>query len=213
MNNRIKHALFLKGWSFSDGDKVKLKKEARPVLVSEYSSEMKGYIFCPECSANLFRSPESKDFSVSGKSAFFAHSRGIDSDCGLRTKKAEGKLYLTEEDAKKSIKNEELVVLQGFITKRPVSPDLSPDEYDQTAVEDVDGEVTEVPIGRHRGDTFTLPSKVKTVRGICNNFADNYIKYYVMPNHSHAVQLQDLLIDVNAVTADSTSKCNGNAGH
>lgn len=200
MENRIKHALHLADWKFQDGDKVQLRRDAEKMLIGEYEARMKGSIFCPECCANLFRSPEDKEFSSNGRAAYFAHSRGTETDCGLRTKRVDGKKYLTEEDAKRAIQNEELVVVEGFIKDKPVAPNKTPAEYDSTQVEEIDGPVASVPISRHRGETFNLPSKFKTIRGICNKFDENIGRYFFMPNGQHAIQLQDLIKNIESVT-------------
>jgi hypothetical protein len=205
MDNRIKFALHLNGWLYQGGDVEQLKRDSEKVLVGEYNLRMKGSIFCPECSANLFRSPEDKDFSSNGRAAYFAHGRGIKTDCGLRTKRAEGKKYITEEDAMRAIHNEELVIVEGFLKEKPVAPDKAPAEYDATQIEELDGPVTDVPIGRHRGEAFKLPSKFKTIRGICNKFEDNINRYFYMPDGQHAVQLQDLLKSIETVTDEDDS--------
>lgn len=202
MDNRIKFALYLKDWFFQGGDKAQLKKNSEKVLIDEYAPQMKGFIFCPECSANLFRSPEDKDFSSNGRAAYFAHSRGTKTDCGLRTKRAEGKKYLTEEDARRAIQNEELVIVEGFIKDKPIAPNKTPAEYDASQVEEIDGPTADVPIGRHKGEAFKLPSKFKTIRGICNKFDENINRYFYMPNGQHAIQLQDLLKNIEAVTEE-----------
>lgn len=200
MNNRIKFSLYLNGWLFQDGDKVQLKKNSDKVLVAEYTPQMKGSIFCPECSANIFRSPEDKEFSSNGRAAYFAHNRGTKTDCGLRTKRAEGKKYLTEEDAKRAIQNEELVIVEGFIKDKPIAPNKAPANYDASQIEELDGPISDVPIGRHRGQEFKLPSKFKTIRGVCKKFDENIIRYFYMPNGQYAVQLQDLLKNIETVT-------------
>jgi len=204
MENRIKHALFLEGWSYLDGDKAVLKRDATRVLINEYHAGMKGKIFCPECFANLFRSPDGKPISKNGKS-YFSHSRGIKTDCGLRTKRAEGKKFETEEDALKAIQSEELVIVEGFIKTKPAAPEKQQGEYDATQIEDVDGPISSIPIGRHRGESFFLPSKFKTMRGICNNFDVNIYRYFYMPSSKIAVQLIDLLTDIQAVTEESNT--------
>ncbi|WP_457975047.1 hypothetical protein [Pseudomonas aeruginosa] len=202
MENRIKSALHLQGWRYIDGDKTHLRNNATSVLVSEYTAQMKGFIFCPECSANLFRSPEDKEFSSNGRAAYFAHTRGIKTDCGLRTKRAEGKKYETEEDAKRAIQNEELVIVNDFIKEKPVAPQINGAEYDATQIEELDGPTSDVPIGRHRGESFRLPSKFKTIRGICNKFNENLARYFFMPNSQHAIQLIDLLKDIENITEE-----------
>jgi hypothetical protein len=202
MDNRIKYALHLADWVYLNGDQSDLRKSASKVLVSEYNPAMKGFIFCPECCSNLFRSPETKDFSSNGRAAYFAHNKGTLTDCGLRTKRAAGKTYQTEEDARRAIQNEELVIVEGFITEKPVAPSKSTGEYDASQIEEVDGPLTDVPIARHKGKTFKLPSKFKTIRGICNKFDDNINRYFFMPGGQHAIQLLDLLKNIESVEGE-----------
>ncbi|MBD9562968.1 hypothetical protein [Pseudomonas sp. PDM09] len=192
-SNRIKHALHLPGWSFSDGDKGALRRSGTPVLVSEYDVDMKGSIFCPECCCPLFRNPEEEDANKRGRSAFFAHKRGIKTDCSLRTKKAVGKYYDTEEEAAQAVVDGELVVVKGFMQSRPVSPEVEPDVYDQTKVEDLHGELSDVPIGRHRGKKFKVPSVVTSIAGLCRGFDKNLYKYYYFPEAQYAQLLMDAL--------------------
>lgn len=202
MDNRIKNAFHLNGWTFQDGDKAQLRNNAERVLINDYEAQMKGHIFCPECTANIFRSPEKKNFAANGRCAYFAHSRGIDTDCGLRTKRAEGKKYLTEEEAKKALQDGELVIIEDFIKDKPISPNKIAAEYDASAIEELDGPIANVPIGRHRGESFNLPSKFKTIRGICNRFDENINRYFFMPKGQYAIQLQDLLKNIEAVTGE-----------
>lgn len=197
--NRIKYAFFLKGWVYENGVQSSLRNTAKHVLVSEYSADMDGHIFCPECCVGLFRSPKNQTFSKNGR-AFFSHSRAYNPECGLRTKRVEGKRYETEEDARRAIDNKQLVILKGFMKDRPESPDGEAGEYDQTLVEDQNGGLADAPIGRHNSDEFQLPSKISTVYGICRGFDLNLIKYFFLPNAKYAIQLQDLLIDVRSVT-------------
>lgn len=69
-NNLIKFAYYLEDWDFEKGDKKALRKEAEEIATTEYLPEMKGHIFCPECSAPLFKSPENKEFDTNGRKAF-----------------------------------------------------------------------------------------------------------------------------------------------
>ncbi|KAB7691842.1 hypothetical protein [Plesiomonas shigelloides] len=198
--NVIKFALYLEDWSYETGDKKYLKKEAKEVAVTEYTTEMKGHIFCPECSVGLFRSPEGKDYDTNGRKAFFAHSRKYQPSCSLRVKKAEGKRYDSEELAKKAIDDDELVVIKGFMKKKPEAPKIhNPQPYQGEPVEDIDGELSSTPIGRHNGESFNLPSRITTVRGICRNFNKNLYKYFHLPGRKNAVQLKNLLVDIKTV--------------
>jgi len=199
-SNRIKHSLFLPGWSFSDGNQALLRQTGKPVLVSEYDIEMKGGIFCPECCCPLFRSPEDEDANKRGRSAFFAHKRGIKTQCSLRTKAAVGKYYTTEEEANQAIVDGALVVVKGFMQSRPVSPDTKPGVYDQTKVEDQNGELSDVPISRYRGKKFKVPSVLTSVAGLCRKFDTNLYKYYYFPEAQHAQILMDALKPVSSTT-------------
>ena len=199
-SNLIKFALHLDGWEFESGDKKILKKKANEVTTTEYTQDMKGNIFCPECCVGLFRSPEDKEFDTNGRKAFFAHSRKYRPECGLRVKKANGKRYDAEELAKKAIEDEELVVVKDFMKNKPVAPKIeNPQEYKGKPVEDINGGATDVPIGRHNGDSFSLPSRITTIRGLCRNFNKNIHKYFHLPGRKNAIHLKDLLVDVRTV--------------
>jgi len=199
-DNKIKFAYYLEDWEFDIDNKKVLKKEAGEVATTEYLSEMKGHIFCPECSAPLFKSPENKEFDTNGRKAFFAHGRKYSPDCNLRVKKAEGKRYVSEELAKKAIEDEELVIVKHFMKEKPVLPKIdNPQEYQGDPVEDINGELANVPIGRHNGEIFSLPSKITTVRGLCRNFNKNIYKYFHLPGRKNAIQLKNLLVDVKTV--------------
>ncbi len=199
-SNRIKHALMLPGWNFASGDKGLLRRQGTPVLVSEYLGEMKGALFCPECTCPLFRSPEEEDANKRGGSAYFAHKRGIKTECGLRTKPNVGKNYTTEEEARQAVVDGELVVIKQFMQDRPVSPEITSGVYNQTKIEDVNGEVSEVPIGRHRGEKFKVPSVVSSIAGLGRGFDKNLYKYYYFPGAQHAQLLMDALRQVGPQT-------------
>jgi hypothetical protein len=199
-NNLIKFAYYLEDWDFETGKKKVLKKEAEELATTEYLPEMKGHIFCPECSVPLFKSPENKEFDTNGRKSFFAHGRKYSPDCNLRVKKAEGKRYVSEEQAKKAIEDEELVIVKGFMKAKPVPPKIdNPQEYQGDPVEDIDGELADVPIGRHNGESFSLPSRITTVRGLCRNFNKNMYKYFHLPGRKNAIQLKNLLVDIKTV--------------
>ncbi len=199
MNNRIKFAYYFKGWEFDPKAKDLVKEKGQKITPEHYVPEMKGWLFCPECFVNLYRSPKDKAQSENGRKAYFAHSKGIESECGLRSKRAEGRKYLNEEEALKAIQNEELVVISSFLDKPPATPKLDAKEYDQTKVEELNGPLTQVPISRHKGESFSLPSQFKTVRGITKNFDENIHRYFFMPRGQYAVQLQDLLVNIENV--------------
>ncbi len=199
--NRIKSALHLDGWNYHTDDKKYLQKNATLVTAEEYTLEMKGCIFCPECCVGLFRSPKEKNYDSAGRKAFYAHDRKHTPDCSLRVKKAEGKIFKNEEQARQAIENEELVIVKEFRKQKPLSPKTNnPKEYQGDPIEDRDGGISEVQIGRHIGDKFKLQSHVETIKGLCRNFDKNLHRYFVLPRQNNARTLQDLLVNINTVT-------------
>jgi hypothetical protein len=205
-NQRIKFAYKLDGWSYEEGSQALLKAQADKVIPSDYTADMEGNIFCPACFTNLIRVPKEKDHFSNGRDAYFAHVRKYrEVKCDLRTKKAEGKRYDTYEEAQKAIDDENLVIISGFLQEKPERPEDPAGAYDETPVEDENGPASEVPIGRHNGESFLLPSKISTVAGICRNFDENLYKYYHLPGRRNAVRLIDLLHHVKDVTEEDES--------
>jgi hypothetical protein len=200
--NKIKFARYLNGWSYEGGKKSELRDKAQKIHPLEFALEMKGNIFCPECCAPLFRSPEGRDYASNGRRAFYAHGRGIQTDCSLRVKQAEGKRYVNEEEARQAVEDGELVVVQSFMKEQPEPPIVDgPLLYDKEPNEDNDGPVTAVPIGRHNGEEFKLASKVTTIRGLCRSFDDNLNKYFLLPGQRAASTLRNQLISIAEVKA------------
>lgn len=198
--NTIKFALYLRGWRYDSGSKAYLRERATKIAPLEFLPEMKGGIFCPECCAPLFRSPEDKSYATNGRRAFFAHGRNVQADCSLRVKQAEGKRYANEEEAKRAIEDGEFVVVYSFMKEKPEPPKLDgPLVYDRDPNEDKNGPLTSLPIGRHNGEEFKLPSKVTTIRGLCRSFDDNLNRYFLLPGQSGARPLRDQLIPVTEV--------------
>lgn len=205
-NQRIKFAYKLEGWSFEDGNQDALKRDADKILPSEYLAEMERTIFCPACFTNLIRVPKHKEHFSNGRDAYFAHlGKYKEIDCDLRTKRTEGKRYDSYEEAQKAIDNENLVIISSFLQEKPESPENPAGEYDETPVEDQNGPATEVPIARHNGESFVLPSKISTVAGICRNFDENLYKHYHLPGRKNAVRLIDLLQNIADVTEEDDS--------
>lgn len=196
--NTIKFAWYVPGWTYSLGAKAPAAA-AIPIRPSEYEKGMGGSLFCPECSVPLFRSPLDGARSKAGVAAFFAHSRRYLVDCRLRTPRSDGKLYSNEEEARQAVENGDLVILKAFAKERPSLPEGTAGQYDRGPVEDPDGELARVPISRHRGETFELPSQIETVVGLCRNFDKNYYKFFYLPKSQFAAPLGQLLVDVATI--------------
>ena len=116
---------------------------------------------------------------------------------------------MSEEVAAQAIVDCKLLIVEGFLQARPAVPEKEAGVYDRTAVEDQDGEVATVPIARHRGRSFNLPSKLTTVRGPCRNFNENLYKCYVLPGAQHARLLFDSLRDVSSMDSPTQSEILG----
>ncbi len=158
---------------------------------------MQGATFCPVCRTNLSRSPKEKMQFSNGRSACFKHlPRYEHIPCDLRVPRPEGMRYETEELAAQAIAHDQLAIVSSFMAVRPEAPEGVADPYDQSAVEDIAGPASEVPISRHGGTQFTLPSRISTVAGMCRRFDKNIYKYYVLPGARTAQLLSSLLHDV-----------------
>jgi len=193
---RIHYAYFLEGWSRDNGTRRELKDTAKKVFSTEFTPDMKGSLFCPECASTLNRRPENKDRFIDGREAHFYHNGPSDIPCNLRAVASEGKKYSSYEEARKAIDDENLGIIHEFLKEKPedrVLPPATP--YQETIVEDANGPEADVPIGRHEGESYRLPSKITTVAGLCRNFDDNLYKYYLMPGAKLAYRLVDIIKD------------------
>ncbi|MDX3907696.1 MAG: hypothetical protein QHC78_18560 [Pigmentiphaga sp.] len=199
-DNRIKHALHDPKWSYDEANRVR-PSNATMVLPVEYTKDMEESLYCPECFTPISRSPKDKDYFSNGRSCCFMHRMAYRAiPCSLRTPLADGKRYLTEEDAKQAIASDQLAIVHSFMKHRPHKPDGEAEPYGQSAVEDEDGPLSQVPIGRHRGETFALPSRITTIAGLCRRFDVNLYKYFVLPGTDVARKLTNLLINIETVT-------------
>ncbi|WP_320837405.1 hypothetical protein [Zhongshania sp.] len=199
-NRRIIYALHLVGWDFEHGNRDLLKRDAVKLAPSEYQMEMDGTLFCPVCFTNLNRVPKQKEHFSNGREAYFCHLPAYkEIKCDLRSSRPEGKRYETHEEAQKAIDDESLVIVSGFMKDKPEFRKGLAGEYEETLVEDLAGPISDVPIARHTGESFKLPSKITTVAGICRNFDTNLYKYYYFPNQKYSFRLVDLLHSVERI--------------
>ncbi|MFS0828716.1 hypothetical protein [Pseudomonas phoenicis] len=199
---KIAYAYYLQGWNYDGGNREVLKASRR-VTPDEYEEEMLGSLFCPGCHTNIERTPKEKDLFTNRRDPFYRHlQRWQHVACVLRAKRPEGKRYDSWEEAKRAIDHDELTIIKEFRQTKPEVDLTSSADYDETPVEDADGPLAEVPISRHKGESFKLPSKISTVAGICRNFDINKGKYFYLPEAQHAVQLASLLTNVTELTHD-----------
>lgn len=199
---KIAYSHHLLGWEYNGGSREALKASRR-VAPDEYEEEMAGNLFCPSCYTNVERTPKEKDLFTNRRDPFYRHLRRWQHvACVLRAKKPEGKRYDSWEEAKRAIDHGHLTIVKEFLQSKP-EIELTPGaDYDETPVEDVSGPLSWVPIGRHQGESFQLPSKITTVAGICRNLEVNKDKYFYLPGAQHAVQLAELITNVTELTSD-----------
>jgi hypothetical protein len=199
---KMPYAHHLPGWKF-DGGSREVLKASRRVAPDEYEQEMMGSLFCPSCYTNVERTPKEKNISTNGRAPFYRHLQHWKHiACVRRAKKPAGKRYDTWEEAKRAIEHEHLAIVKEFLQVKPELRLVQGGEYDETPVEDIEGPLSEVPIGRHEGESFELPSKITTVAGICRDFEKNKDKYFFLPQAAHAVKLAELLTDIADVDYD-----------
>ena len=200
-SNRIAFAYYLEGWNYENGNTSTLQSDGVKIVPSEYNPEMEGQIFCPVCFTNLYRVPKIKNYCTDGRESYFSHMRKYQNvKCDLRAKKSEGKRYESFEAAIQAIDDDKLVVIYQFMKTKPEISTETPQNQAEHTVEDQEGPLSDVPLGRFNGETFKLPSRIKTIKGLCRNFDQNLYKYFFIPGQQHAIRLFDLLHNVNTAT-------------
>lgn len=198
--NVIKFARRLAGWTFELDDPERLVAQATLVRPEEYLPVMRGEIFCPECSAPLYRSPQERDMARNGRVAYFAHSRSYDTRCSLRVQRAPGWSYENEELAREAIERGDLVVVDVFQTAAPRAPAVNePGVWDHDPNEDENGPVVERAIPRHHGDEMHLPARAATVRGLVRRLDRRWHSYYWLPGHAAPQPLHRLITPAHSI--------------
>lgn len=199
-----KTALYLKDWEYDLENISILKSLGQVILPSEFELDMKDFIFCPLCYTPITRNPLIKDVTSNGRQATFRHLPTYrDIKCPLRSLSSTGQKYANEEEAKQAIDQGDLVIIHGFLHASERNKDEGENNEYHPDIEDIDGPLSSVPISRHKGETFELPSQITTVRGICRNFSKNYYKYYFMPSSNQPTMLCDLIHDIRDVTKEN----------
>lgn len=205
--SKIKYAYYSKTFDENAIGRNRLDANATRIKVDEYNHQIhEKSIYCPGCFTSLTRRPLEKDLMTNGRRASFSHRpKHKYIPCDLRTKITEGKKFLTEEEAKQAIQNQDLVIINSFMQAPPPALEEA-GEYDQSQVEDVNGPNSELPLSRHTGDKFSLPTKISTVAALCRNFDENLYRYYSLPGKNSAFRLIDLLHDIRDIK-DEADEC------
>lgn len=177
--NRIAYAYYDPSWDRTKHPIAALVRiEIEPL---DYQADMKGHLHCPSCYEPLTRVPNDHTVAVmaNGRDALFRHFPDeVAPYCRLRSSQMTGKKYNSEDEARQAVEDQELVIISGFMQERPKNnPRANFDgEHEplETEFESEDGPEVAVPVSRHDGETFRLPSKVTSVQSLCTNFRHNY---------------------------------------
>lgn len=180
---RIKYAYYDPAWDNTTMSLAALTRtEVGPL---EYTSEMRGHLHCPSCYESLIRVPKDPSISVMAhnREALFRHLPDTDHtapQCLLRSGIMVGKKYNSEAEALQAIEDEDIIIISGFMQERANNNARDPaggeDEQVETDYESEDGPAMDVPISRHEGQTFNVPSKITSVMSLCSNFRRNFYR-------------------------------------
>ncbi|EOV0971318.1 hypothetical protein ACOGYM_002364 [Edwardsiella piscicida] len=180
-SRRIAYAFFDPNWDKTKHSTAQLVRTHVEPL--EYREEMKDHLFCPQCYELLIRVPSEpkKIIMAGGREALFRHLPDQNAPfCLLRSGATIGKRYSNEEEAKKAVDNNEVIIISGFMQERPENTQRDDSNSEpsptETNFESKDGTPVDIPISRHKGETFKLPSKITSVQALCTNFIENYYK-------------------------------------
>ncbi|WP_445657911.1 hypothetical protein [Achromobacter sp. NCFB-sbj8-Ac1-l] len=200
-NHRIPYALFLTGWVYGAHSEEKLEAEGDQIEPAEYREEMENALFCPKCKTPLIRAPKKADLFSNSRTAHFRHKPAFKKiPCDLRSSRGPGLNYSSEEELRRAVQNSELAIINGW---RDAPPESTLNErdvdaiFDLTQIVDIDGPSTEVPLGRHTGEKFFLPSKLTTVLALCRNFDKNLSRAFFFPDSQYVMRLTDKLFDIS----------------
>ncbi|CDL86270.1 hypothetical protein [Xenorhabdus cabanillasii] len=207
VNRRIAYAYYDPNWNRSVHSIVQLvKTEVEPL---DYHLEMKDHLFCPSCYEPLIRVPSDPAVAVmaDGKEALFRHLPVEDPPfCFLRSGSVVGKRYNGEEEARQAVEDKQFIVVSGFMQERPENIFREvidgKEEPSDTHFEDENGREVDVPVSRHNGQTFKLPSRITSVQSLCSNFMQNYYREIFVVNEqedSKRYLLCDSLKNVNEI--------------
>lgn len=203
---RIVYAFYSESWIYGKSDPKLLDQQSTEITPEEFIEEMRGKIFCPLCKTPLTRSPRFAAISTNGITAHFKHGSKFKYHesfrCGWRTPATQGLSYESEEDLWQAIENKELAIVSEWMDSPPTEHDdiNQHGEYNRTAIEDEQGPLSNVPIGRHRGKSIEFPSKISTVMALCRDFPENLKKGYFFPNSTFPMLLSDQIYSIEAIS-------------
>lgn len=207
-SHRIPFGYYSQGFRYKENSLRELREIGEPVTPEEYEDSMQDKVFCPSCSVYLTRAPRDYDVTTSGMVAHFRHRKGFnDVECNLRTTTPKGKRYGNEESIRKALEDGELAIVSDWASEPPALPNEASDaEFDRAQLHDEEGEPVDIPLGRHDGESFRVPSKISSVFSLCRNFPQNLTRYYYFPTSQAPVMLKDLLAPALKANEDYLEK-------
>lgn len=156
---RIAYAYYDPDWIKGEHTLLALKRNTVEPLA--YSLSMKGYIFCPSCYEHITRVPADPDKGMTTNEvpAYYKHLKDDNAPfCSLRCGPIQYKKYASQEDAKKAVEDEEIIVISGFLESRPDNNPRIDSEGSEVPVdshfERKNGKEVSLPISRHHGESF-----------------------------------------------------------
>ena len=180
-NRRIAYAYYDPDWSKEQHTLLALKRNTVEPLA--YLLYMKGCIFCPSCYENITRVPADPDKGMTTNNipAYYKHLKDDNAPfCSLRCGIMQYKKYSSQEEAKKAVEDEDLIVISGFLESRPGNcPRVDAKVYEiprDSYFERKDGKEVLLPISRHQGESFKVPSQITSIQSLCANFNHNYYR-------------------------------------
>ena len=197
--HRIIYAYYSKIWKYRENDKKELERLSIEVIPEEFTEEMQRKIYCPICATPLSRTPALKNISKNNITAHFKHGSSEkyeeSKNCKWRVHAPSGLNYKNEEEVKKAVESKELIIVSSWKSEpSSQNKDVGGNgDYTNTAIEDENGPETIVPIGRHNGSEYKLPSNVSTVMAFCKDFPQNLKKGFYFPNSQYSMLLSDQL--------------------
>lgn len=210
--HRILYALFSNRWIYGESSKANLEELSVEVTPEEFTEEMHQKIYCPLCTTPLSRTPALKSISTNSITAHFKHGSSKKYEeskgCNWRVNAPAGMKYKNEEEVKKAVEDQELIVVSDWKSEPPSKSNDVEDngDFTKTAIEDENGPETSVPIGRHNGREYKLPSNVSTVMAFCKDFPKNLKRGFYFPNSQYAMLLSDQLYSTLKIKNDLPKK-------
>lgn len=184
--------IYLENWEYGR-DINELRRRGRRVTPEDFAVHMKDHLYCYYCGTNITRRPLNEPRSRDGKPAYFAHIPTFkEVECDRRVKPAPGFDYVNEEDARRAVERNDLVIVPVFATEPQHHLDPA-GQYAGGPVEDPQGPRIEIPIARHIHGDFEVAALQRTVAGICRNLDRNLHRHYQLPGMQQPQLLRELL--------------------